>query len=573
MMQITPIQVFFTWGGVVFCYLCLGKGGYMQAFERQPLRVPEAVEPINPLDYVTNPGVMAPLYRAVRWHPDNPEGYKDGFALANAIPRLPYAEIQARYAQQSGSRDFSPLKFWDEHFITPTPNLEHYKAPEGMSIDEYTLTMRALLVYKAPEDSTNPLDVPFECPIPGVRFVNLFAWDLYHAMLGFKADGDSPRMLNVVDGMRHLIDRVGYVPNFNGVGVSRPQPPYFPRAVRMVAAEYGPEALVHYLEPLEKEYTYWMTGNRVVQLPDGALLNRYWDDADGPRLESYKEDVELGEIVAHGLTGEARRRRLAKFYKDMRAGAASGWDYSARWFADGQTLATICTTDILPVDLSCLLACSEETLAIAHMTAGNHAKAYQYFRRLDARGRAINAHHWDPEMGVYRDKNWVTGEQTKVLSAAMGYALYAGVSDRQQSMRVLDWFRRTDFLTPGGISTTDADTIERWDGRKNIWFPTNWATARGMVRQGHEFGGDEGKQLLEFGQEVQAAYLDAKGKEYDLHRMVYEKHDGDNPTRIYDGGEYPNQPLGMSIEGRYALQQWSPDDPDDCMPLARLIRQ
>ena len=30
---------------------------------------------------------------------------------------------------------------------------------------------------------------------------------------------------------------------------------------------------------------------RVVRLPDGALLNRYWDDRDTPREESWREDV------------------------------------------------------------------------------------------------------------------------------------------------------------------------------------------------------------------------------------------------------------------------------------------
>ena len=543
----------------------------MSPIERPPLRMTEAVEPINPLDFVLDPGPMARLYEDVRWHPDNPDGYKDGFSLANAVPLRPYTDIQAEYVRRCGESSFSPLEFWDEHFVTSTPDEGLYIAPEGLSIDDYTLAMRGLLVYRAPEGSMNPLDVPYECPIPGQRFINLFAWDMYHATLGFRADGDWPRILNVVDGMKHLIDRVGCVPNFNGAGISRPQPPYFPRAVRMVAEQYGQEALAHYLPQLEKEYAYWMSGGRVVHMPDGSFMNRYWDDADGPRLESYKEDVELGKLVVHGLTGEARARRLKKFYKHMRAGAASGWDYSARWFEDGMNLATINTTDILPIDLNCLLACTEETLALAHMAAGNEKRAHEYFHRLELRRRAINTYHWDPRTGVFRDHNFVKQQQTKVLSAAMSYALYAGVANRQQSMRVLDWFRRTDFLTPGGISTTDADTIERWDGRKNIWLPTNWATARGMVRQGHEFGGAEGQALLEFGEEVRAAYLDAKSKEFAAHRVIYEKHDGDNAVKIYDGGEYPNQVLGMSIEGRHALQKWDTRDPDDCMPLRSLI--
>jgi alpha,alpha-trehalase len=52
---------------------------------------------------------------------------------------------------------------------------------------------------------------------------------------------------------------------------------------------------------MEKEYQYWMDGaealepgsasKRVVRMADGALLNRYWDDNDTPRPESWLDDV------------------------------------------------------------------------------------------------------------------------------------------------------------------------------------------------------------------------------------------------------------------------------------------
>ena len=42
---------------------------------------------------------------------------------------------------------------------------------------------------------------------------------------------------------------------------------------------------------------------RVVRLPNGALLNRYWDDIPEPRPESYREDYALAQTVP---AGEAR---------------------------------------------------------------------------------------------------------------------------------------------------------------------------------------------------------------------------------------------------------------------------
>ena len=75
-------------------------------------------------------------------------------------------------------------------------------------------------------------------------------------------------------------------------------------------------------------------------------MNRYWDDSDAPRDESYFEDVSLGRLAK----GDPQRT-----YREIRAAAESGWDFSSRWFADGRTLATIETSQITPVDLNALL--------------------------------------------------------------------------------------------------------------------------------------------------------------------------------------------------------------------------
>ena len=85
------------------------------------------------------------------------------------------------------------------------------------------------------------------------------------------------------------------------------------------------------------EYGYWMKGTglhpgearrNVVEMPDGAILNRYWDDRDTPRDEGYRNDV---------LTARASGRPPAQVYRDIRAAAESGWDFSSRWFGDRVT--------------------------------------------------------------------------------------------------------------------------------------------------------------------------------------------------------------------------------------------
>ena len=81
-------------------------------------------------------------------------------------------------------------------------------------------------------------------------------------------------------------------------------------------------------------------------MPGGELLNRYWDENDTPRPESYREDVELSH---------QSRQDPEILFRHLRAGAESGWDYSSRWFKEKDSFASIHTTDIVPVDLNCLL--------------------------------------------------------------------------------------------------------------------------------------------------------------------------------------------------------------------------
>ena len=107
----------------------------------------------------------------------------------------------------------------------------------------------------------------------------------------------------MLDNMASLIDRFGHVPNGNrSYYLSRSQPPFFSCMVELIAAHDGEEVFIKYLPELQAEYDYWMDGadslapgsayRHALRLPDGVVLNRYWDDRAAPRDESYAEDVE-----------------------------------------------------------------------------------------------------------------------------------------------------------------------------------------------------------------------------------------------------------------------------------------
>ena len=93
------------------------------------------------------------------------------------------------------------------------------------------------------------------------------------------------------------------------------------------------------------------------------------------------------------------RRRSESKFRNLRSAAESGWDFSSRWFADGQNITTIKTTDLIPVDLNCLLYHLEVTLARAFRVRSDAAKndlalAKEFDERAEQRKNAINEYCW-----------------------------------------------------------------------------------------------------------------------------------------------------------------------------------
>ena len=149
-----------------------------------------------------------------------------------------------------------------------------------------------------------------------------------------------------------------------------------------------------YLPALQIEYAYWMDEagptQHVVRLADGSVLNRYWDRLDTPRDESFLEDENLVR---------ASKRNRSGLYRDLRSAAESGWDFSTRWFGDRQSLGTIRTTRILPVDLNALLEHLERTLAHGYLLAGNRLQAAALREAARRRKSSILRTFWSDRLG------------------------------------------------------------------------------------------------------------------------------------------------------------------------------
>jgi len=215
---------------------------------------------------------------------------------------------------------------------------------------------------------------------------------------------------------------------------------------------------------------------RRVVLANGAFLNRYWDDSDKPRAESYAEDVE------HAA---ASKRPVSEFYRDIRAACESGWDFSSRWLEDQRSLGTIRTTRIVPVDLNALMYKFERSLAKFCSVAGNSADAAEFDACAASRRKLLQTVFFDDATGMFTDLLLPDFGSTGTLSVAAAYPLFFGVATADQAERVAHSIHN-DFLKEGGWVTSNYDTGQQWDS-PNGWAPLQWVAYCGLKRYGfHE---------------------------------------------------------------------------------------
>jgi alpha,alpha-trehalase len=441
---------------------------------------------------VTTPAMLSPEVEYGQLFADVQLGgvFPDSKTFVDCTPRQPVGEVLAAYQTQRAQPGFDLKKFVADHFEVPGQRASQYQAQAGLDAAQHLNALWAVLT--RPADSarvgSSLIALPQAYVVPGGRFREVYYWDSYFTMLGLQSAGRTDLIASMVANFAYLIDAVGHIPNGNrAYYLSRSQPPFFSSMVELLAQERGDSVYRQYLPALQKEYDFWMqrpadlaagqAHAHVVRLPSGAVLNRYHDAKATPRPEAYKEDVATAHEAAQA---KQPGRDSATVYRHLRSGAESGWDYSSRWLADGRTLATIHTTDILPVDLNCLLYHLEITLAKAQEVAGQPDQAQATRQAAEARRQAIAQVFWDEKAGFYHDYDWVAGARTGVPSLAGAFPLYVGLATDAQAKAVAKQLE-TKFLQPGGLTTTLNRTGQQWDA-PNGWAPLQWVAISGLRR-------------------------------------------------------------------------------------------
>jgi alpha,alpha-trehalase len=279
---------------------------------------------------------------------------------------------------------------------------------------------------------------------------------------------------------------------------------------------------------LRKEHAFWMSGasalrpgqesRHVVRLRDGSLLNRYWDERGTPRDESWSEDTSLAIAASPRPPGQV--------YRDVRAAAESGWDFSSRWLGDRKNLTTIRTTRIVPIDLNSLLYGMERTIAGNCRILGDRACTATFDRQADSRRRAVERHLWNP-LGYYADYDLDSRAPSNQRTAAMVFPLFAGLATPDRARRTVAAL--DPLIGEGGLVTTLARTGQQWDA-PNGWAPLQWIAVTGLERYGAHAPATR----------IATRWLTTVEREYQAEGRLLEKYDVIE-RRPGGGGEYPLQ--------------------------------
>jgi alpha,alpha-trehalase len=231
------------------------------------------------------------------------------------------------------------------------------------------------------------------------------------------------------------------------------------------------------------------------------------------------------------VTARGSARPAPEVYRELRAAAASGWDFSSRWCDEGGDLCTTRTTSIVPVDLNGFLHALELQIARLSVACGEDAAADTYRQWALARHRAIDRWLWNDAQGAYLDFDLLR-DRPRELCAATTTPLFVGIASDAQAARVADTVR-TRLLRDGGVATTLVDSGQQWD-QPNGWAPLQWLAIRGVARYGH----------VQLSREVGRRWLGTVGSLYERESKLVEKYALDAAPEGAvggTGGEYPLQ--------------------------------
>ncbi|KAE8295018.1 Trehalase [Larimichthys crocea] len=389
---------------------------------------------------------------------------------------------------------------------------------------------------------------PHPVIVPGGRFRELYYWDSYWVINGLLLSEMTDTAYGMIQNFLYLVNRYGFVPNGGRIYYERrSQPPFLTLMVESYyQATRDKEFLRAALPALEQEYRFWMQNRSTPVTVNGTehVLNRYHVEVGSPRPESYTDDLELGE----GLPEE----RKEQLWMDLKTGAESGWDFTSRWYIDGDgnnngTLKETRTSQILPVDLNALLCLNEKALALFHRTLGDGDSAAPYERAAARRLEAIESVLWDAERGAWFDYNLVTHSKHFEFYPSNLAPVWAQCYSRpEMGEKAVHYLKGSGALHyPNGVPTSLRESGQQWD------YPNAWPPLQHMLIDGLSKLPSEDAKQLAF--DLAQRWIKTNWLAYEKYDAMFEKYDVNGDGKPGGGGEYEVQ-LGFGWTNGVALQ-------------------
>ncbi|MGZ3871335.1 MAG: alpha,alpha-trehalase TreF [Mucilaginibacter sp.] len=459
--------------------------------------------------------------------------FPDNKTFVDAAPRRNPELIMSDYVKQKDQKNFDLKQFVTANFIIPGANSEIFKSDIALGIRKHIDTLWKVLYRKhdtaARYSSLIPL--PNDFIVPGGRFRETYYWDSYFTMLGLQESHRTKIIENIINNFAYLIDKFGFIPNGTRTYyLTRSQPPFFSMMLDLFAKDEGQQVFVRYQPELLKEYAFWMLGAEklkpgeaylmTVRMQDGEIMNRYWDNSDQPREESFKKDVNAAKET---------KQKPGDFYRNIRAAAESGWDFSTRWLDTTGKLETIQTTFIIPVDLNCLLYHLELSIAKSYQLQGMDLKYRAYLTKALLRKKAILKYSWSNSEGWFMDYNWKLKHTTPQQTLAGTFPLNFGIANTKQANKIAIGLQ-TKFLKPGGLVTTLTRSGQQWDS-PNAWAPLQYMAIDGLNKYHYS----------NLAQTIAESWINTNIRVFDSTGKLMEKYNVLDTGVKAGGGEYPLQ--------------------------------
>ncbi|KAI9430638.1 alpha,alpha-trehalase [Russula earlei] len=457
--------------------------------------------------------------------------FEDDKTFADCTPKRSPASIRVDYERIKRA---TPSSFSLHDFV-----LQNFYLPDSIAVTAGSEARENIVAHiqhlwkvlqRDPDSAitgSSLLALPYHYIVPGGRFREIYYWDSYFTMLGLQESHEYTLMEDMVNNFAYLITTYGHIPNGNRTYyLSRSQPPFFSLMVDLLAKQKGNVVYATYQKALQDEYDYWMdktgTTQHVVKMPNGSILNRFYDADDQPRQEGYSIDYNLAEKLPHTAFDTA-------LYRNLRTGAETGWDFSTRWFADNRNIITIQTTNLIPVDLNGLLYHLELTLATSYQQTGNLAKASRFRQLALQRKKAINTYCWNAAKHWYYDYNITERKQSSQPTLAGITPLFFSIAPPSHTALIAAVLQQR-FLKDGGLVTTLITSGQQWDA-PNGWAPLQWMAIKGLINY-HQ---------TTLAHEITKRWITLNVHTYQQTGKLMEKYNVVDIHQKAGGGEYPGQ--------------------------------